>query len=83
MSIRGKICPVCNKNKKLTRHHILPKRFFGKKKYRKEILMVCRKCHDRIEMNIPRGPLRIQSDKFYYRVLNLVGVFVEPTLRIP
>jgi hypothetical protein len=37
----------------LTRHHILPRRFFGNKK-NSPILHLCRKCHDDIELLLPQ-----------------------------
>ena len=44
-------CPVCKKTGQLTRHHILPRRFFrGSKKH----VFVCRVCHDEIEKEIPK-----------------------------
>lgn len=42
----GKRCPVCGKKKKLTRHHILPIRFFDSQPY---FYYLCRKCHDELE----------------------------------
>jgi len=48
---RYSICPKCFKIKKLTAHHIFPKRFFGDNNSK---LYICRDCHDEIEEIIPR-----------------------------
>jgi len=67
------MCPICKEYRPLTRHHILPRRFF--KKRSKDTLDICRKCHDRVEMNIPLKTE--QSIDFYYKVLSLFGIFLE------
>ena len=46
------ICPNCLQVKYLTKHHVLPKRFY-KKQRRPIILMLCRDCHNEIEKEIP------------------------------
>ena len=51
MTSKYSICPKCMECRKLTRHHIFPRRFFGKSN---NILYICRKCHDEIETIIPR-----------------------------
>lgn len=57
------LCPKCKKNKKLTRHHVKPKRFFR----RSETIKICRGCHNELEELIPyqqKMPI-----KFYYRII--------------
>jgi hypothetical protein len=54
MTISG-ICPVCKKHKELTHHHIFKSCVW--KDYpetQSEILLVCRTCHDAIEIEITR-----------------------------
>src|ERR1700735_22533 len=50
-------CELCERQKKLTKHHLVPravhtkKRYvnrFGKKEMRKRSLMICKECHDGI-----------------------------------
>lgn len=45
MSSNIGVCPKCFEITVLTRHHILPQRFFGKKNNSSKIFL-CRKCHD-------------------------------------
>jgi hypothetical protein len=53
---RNKICPKCgNVLRKLSRHHILPQRYFHG---RGRILKICRKCHTQIETMIRSCELR-------------------------
>jgi len=56
------VCPKCKRKKKLTRHHILPKRWFVKS----SILNICRKCHNELELLIPFCKMPIG---FYKRVV--------------
>ena len=44
------ICPKCFYNKRLTNHHVLPRRFFGGNDSK---LLLCRECHDEIELILP------------------------------
>lgn len=46
------LCPKCLRLKPMTKHHILPKRFFGSNS---PILNLCRSCHDLIEELIPES----------------------------
>ena len=61
-------CPKCNKpygQVIYSEHHILPKRLF---KGSKEVLPICRGCHDLLERKIPfakRLPIAI-----YYLIVN-------------
>lgn len=63
-------CPVCKKEKHLTRHHILPRRFFGNIE---EIVLVCRICHDDIEKEIP--DYQKMTTEFYYDILIKFGIY--------
>lgn len=40
------ICPACRRRKQQSKHHILPKRFFGNKPY---VYYICKKCHIKLE----------------------------------
>ena len=64
------LCPVCHRSKVLTRHHILPRRFF--KRRNKKVVLVCRECHDEIELAIPVKPR--MPVRFYYEVLYIFGI---------
>lgn len=43
-------CPKCFRYLKLTKHHVLPRRFFGENSSK---LLICRDCHSKLEMMIP------------------------------
>ena len=47
------LCPKCLEITELTKHHILPKRYF-KKKNDYMVLHICRKCHDILEIIIKK-----------------------------
>lgn len=47
------LCPKCLYLRDLTAHHIYPRRFFGTPK-NSPILHLCRGCHDKIELTIPK-----------------------------
>ena len=53
---------------KLTKHHILPRRFFGSPPTA-PIAVLCRGCHDQIEEMIPAKDVR--APQFYWAVLFL------------
>lgn len=46
------VCCKCFKFGKITKHHLLPKRFFGTND---KILYLCATCHREIEAILPRG----------------------------
>jgi hypothetical protein len=55
-------CDLCDRPKKLTKHHLVPRAVHGKKRYvnrfgkkemRKRGLMICKECHDGIHDLIP------------------------------
>lgn len=65
-----KTCPKCMEHKVLTRHHILPKRYFKNS----PILELCRECHDALEQEILQaeritGRQKKLKRHEYYRVL--------------
>lgn len=62
-------CPMCEKEKHLSRHHILPRRFFGNND---EIVLICRSCHDEVEREIPR--YQEMAEIFYYDILIKFGI---------
>lgn len=57
-------CQKCGTHRKLTRHHVLPRRFFG---VNGPCCVLCRKCHDLIEKLIPEKEL--QTIRFYWTTL--------------
>ncbi len=58
---RWGLCPKCLYLRTLTRHHIYPRRFFGTPK-NSPILHLCRDCHDRIELLIPKEDVLTKRD---------------------
>lgn len=62
-------CPKCKRCSELTRHHILPSRWWGKSG---PIQLLCRSCHDMIERLIPFE----QMPKKWY--LELLDNFLNP-----
>ena len=60
-------CPKCCDYKKLTRHHILPKRWFKCK----HICLICRSCHNDLETYIQNQEKGLQLKNYrYYEILN-------------
>jgi len=73
-------CDLCNRRKKLTRHHLGPravhrkKRYvnrFGKKEMRTRGLMICRECHNGIHDLIPNE--KELAEKYHTRELLLAN----------
>ncbi len=62
--MKEKRCPKCHKHRKLTMHHILPIRFFGKND---QVIFLCRRCHDLIEGFIPLN--KKLTKEAYYRIV--------------
>lgn len=52
---RGK-CPGCGQVGPLTRHHILPVRFYGRGNHNDSIALLCAECHRDLERTIPTHP---------------------------
>jgi hypothetical protein len=62
MSSEYAVCEKCEELKKRTKHHVFPKRWFGRKGIK---INLCRDCHDKIEKIIPkyqRMPKKWYSD---------------------
>jgi len=66
-------CPVCEREYTeancRTRHHILPKRFFGGKG---GLYVLCRECHNKLELLIP---FKLQLTEVEYR--NILSNFIK------
>jgi hypothetical protein len=62
-----KPCPKCHQYCKLTRHHVFPRRWFGKGKNNNYILLICKECHRELEKRIPFSKM---PKLFYQQVLN-------------
>ncbi len=63
-------CPCCDFVGILTRHHIYPKRIYGRQ-HNRQVFILCRKCHNELETHIPYQ--RMTHD-FYQQI---VHVFLE------
>src|SRR5258708_38585197 len=48
-------CPKCEKRTRVTKHHVLPQRFYGSPA-NAPILLICRICHSELEKLIPENP---------------------------
>jgi hypothetical protein len=73
-------CDLCGRQKKLTKHHLVPravhrkKRYvnrFGKQDMRQRGLMICRECHNGIHDLIPDE--KELADKYHTRELLLAN----------
>lgn len=58
------ICPKCGELVALTKHHIIPCRFKGRKK---QVLYICLECHRSLEIVIPKKEK--EDDMFYYKIV--------------
>ena len=56
-------CPKCHQMRFLEKHHVMPRRFFGKKSNNCK-LAICENCHKEIEDILPR---EIRLSKKAYR----------------
>ena len=61
MCNRWGLCPACLYLRDLTKHHIYPRRFFGTPQ-NSPILHLCRGCHDKLELLIPRDEKLSKQD---------------------
>lgn len=59
-------CEKCRTRRRLTRHHVLPRRFFGSPDDA-PICVLCRPCHDELERLIPLTEM--QPIPFYWITL--------------
>lgn len=60
------VCVKCRRLKPKTRHHVLPRRFFGHSE-NSPCLLICRTCHSELEKEIPEKEL--QTIEFYWEVI--------------
>lgn len=58
-------CPKCEQRTKLTRHHILVRRYFGSPD-NAPILLICRTCHTELHKLIPD---ELKTIHFYWEVV--------------
>lgn len=58
-------CSGCNEHKPLTKHHIFPRRHYGRQ-HNKFIFLLCRSCHNELEKRIP---LELIPKRFYVSIL--------------
>jgi len=71
-------CPKCGRkftrNARRSEHHVYPRRFFGNTSTK---LVLCRRCHDRIERLIP---FQEQPSWFYMYIADrfMEGIFDDP-----
>ena len=69
--VMGK-CPKCGKGwneVQKTRHHLLPKEFFGENDH---ILLICTECHENLETRIPHKR-KFAITTYYLIVNNFLG----------
>jgi hypothetical protein len=73
-------CELCDRQKKLTKHHLVPravhskKRYvsrFGKKEMRQRGLMICKECHNGIHDLIPNE--KDLADRYHTKELLLAN----------
>lgn len=67
---RNKRCPMCRKFRKLTTHHVVPRRLCLEN-FSERVVRVCRKCHDDIERQIQEAEYRLlrKNLQIYFRVV--------------
>lgn len=54
MSKKNQTCPKCHLRKRMTSHHVFPRRHFGNNRTQRRLrLRICRSCHDDLERLIP------------------------------
>lgn len=76
---KWKLCPKCYKRPANSRHHIFPRRYWGKGRQNNYIIMFCRLCHDSIELLIP---FRKMPKEFYVKIVReFMGVKNEKDIQ--
>lgn len=65
-------CPACQQRGALTKHHILPIRFYGKGSHNEHIVLLCRECHNELELRIP-----LQTMLPDWRYFVIVALFIK------
>lgn len=68
---KPRVCPKCDRLMILTRHHIKPRRWFGKGRRNNSVIYICRECHDELELLIPYERKKVS---FYYEVIKQFGL---------
>ena len=74
-------CQKCGAEKKLTRHHVLPKVHFGRKK-NTDVVLLCPECHIKVEnyilavesfiFGVPFGErVKLQTQEYEEILMNL------------
>jgi len=66
-------CPKCRVHRPMELHHVLPRRFFGRKGNDLTFLL-CGKCHDQLEQLIPEHE-QLPKDEYVHILLR----FLEET----
>jgi len=64
--MRVGICPRCEVRSKLTKHHYRPKRHFGRGPSNKDVIYLCRPCHNLLEDIIV---YELMPVSYYYKVV--------------
>ena len=67
-----KECPKCKIEKRMTRHHVFPRRHFGNSR---EIFLLCRDCHDKLEHYCI--PHELMPREFYPAALKMFLTYME------
>lgn len=67
------VCPKCLQFRKPTKHHWLPKRWFG---HTDNIILLCRKCHNAIEkiIELKEQGWKLTRDEYWEITRNFLGL---------
>ena len=71
-----KLCPKCLKRGQNSSHHIYPKRHFGNGSVNRDIIRLCRDCHNDLELIIP---FEKQPKEVY---IDILGLFLTMDVRL-
>ena len=74
-----KKCPKCGELRKMTGHHLMPIRHFGRKGNR-HILLLCRRCHNDLENILLRREQRngkLPKLEYFYTALKFLEEVVD------
>lgn len=63
------MCYGCGKRTTLTKHHIMPVRFFGRGRHNDHIALLCDSCHFELEQLIPQE--RKMEPWWYFTIVGL------------
>ena len=67
------ICPACLNYRRLTTHHLWPKRVYGRRGNDATITL-CSKCHEALERVMPYRPTMEQCLNVLFRILGFPNV---------